>query len=101
MREKAGGFLDLCFNPELASEVTLQPVRRFGFDAAILFSDILVIPVALGRSYGSSTAKDRGWTHCLMRALAVDLRESADAERLAPIYETVRKVKADARRKRR
>src|SRR5580693_2843253 len=49
VREKAGGFLDLCFNPELAAEVTLQPVQRFGFDAAILFSDILVIPLALGR----------------------------------------------------
>src|SRR3954469_23694061 len=50
VREKAGGFLDLCFNPELAAEVTLQPIRRFGFDAAIIFSDILVIPYALGRS---------------------------------------------------
>lgn len=49
-RKQAGGFLDLCYNPELAVEVTLQPIRRFGFDAAILFSDILVIPDALGRN---------------------------------------------------
>ncbi len=48
-REKAGSFLDLCFNPQLAAEVTLQPIRRFHFDGAILFSDILVIPYALGR----------------------------------------------------
>jgi len=48
-REKAGGFLNLCYTPELAIEVTLQPIRRFGFDASILFSDILVIPDALGR----------------------------------------------------
>ena len=48
-RKKAGSFLDLCYNPELAVEVTLQPIRRFGFDASILFSDILVVPHALGR----------------------------------------------------
>lgn len=50
VRAKAGGFLNLCYTPDFAVEVTLQPIRRYGFDAAILFSDILVIPDALGRN---------------------------------------------------
>ena len=48
IRKNAGTFLDLCYNPELATEVTMQPIRRFGFDASIIFSDILVIPHAMG-----------------------------------------------------
>ena len=47
-RAKAGDFLSLCYNPELAAEVTLQPIRRYGFDAAILFADILLVPDAIG-----------------------------------------------------
>ncbi len=62
VREKAGGFLDLCFNPELAAEVTLQPVRRFGFDAAILFSDILILPLALGRKVDFWWARVPSWS---------------------------------------
>ena len=49
LRAKAGSFLDMAYNPTLAAEVTLQPIRRFGMDAAIIFSDILVIPHALGQ----------------------------------------------------
>ena len=48
-RKETGSFLDLCYTPEAATEVTLQPIRRFDFDASILFSDILVLPHALGR----------------------------------------------------
>src|SRR5690606_37515421 len=93
VREQAGSFLDLCYNPELAAEVTLQPIRRFGMDGAILFSDILVIPHALGQSVEFRT----GEGPCLDplsdgTALA---RLSMDSlhERLAPVYETVERVK--------
>ena len=94
VREKAGGFLDLCFNPELAAEVTLQPVRRFGFDAAILFSDILIVPLALGRKVEFLVGEGPK-LEPLADAAAVDgLHEIIDGKVLAPIYETVARVKS-------
>src|SRR5215813_13528941 len=93
IREKAGGFLDLCFNPELAAEVTLQPIRRFGFDAAILFSDILVVPLALGRKVEFLVGEGPKLEPLGDAAGLATLRESADEDVLAPVYETVRRVK--------
>jgi uroporphyrinogen decarboxylase len=93
VREKAGGFLDLCFNPELATEVTLQPVRRFGFDAAILFSDILVVPLALGRKV-EFLAGEGPKLEPLTDADSVNrLAEHIDGSVVAPVYETVRRVR--------
>ena len=75
VREKAGSFLDLCYAPELAAEVTLQPVRRFGLDAAILFSDILVICDALGQTVSFAEGEGPRLT---------PTRKAADIERLDP-----------------
>ena len=94
LREKAGGFLDLCFNPELAAEVTLQPVRRFGFDAAILFSDILVVPLALGRKVEFLVGEGPKLDPLEDAAGLATLRASVDQDVLAPVYETVRRVKS-------
>jgi uroporphyrinogen decarboxylase len=94
LREKAGDFLDLIFTPEYAAEVTLQPVQRFGFDAAILFSDILVIPHALGQTV--RFAAGEGPRLCpITDAEAIQrLAGGIDEAVLAPVYETVRLVKA-------
>jgi uroporphyrinogen decarboxylase len=94
VREKAGGFLDLCFNPLLAAEVTLQPVRRFDFDAAILFSDILVIPYALGRKVWFVEGEGPRLDPITDAAALDDMQRTIDEKVLAPIYETVRLVKA-------
>ena len=95
IRQQTAGFMDLCFNPKLAAEVTLQPVRRFGFDAAILFSDILVVPHALGQRV---TFEDGNGPR--LEALAEPsalrrLRREIDHGALAPVYETMTRVKQE------
>lgn len=92
VRAEAGSFLDLCYNPELAAEVTLQPIRRFGFDAAILFSDILVIPHALGQKLWFVEGEGPRLAPVLAEARLEELTPAP--ERLEPVLETVRKVKA-------
>lgn len=94
LRAKAGGFLDLCYNPEWAAEVTLQPIRRFGFDAAILFSDILVIPHALGQKLWFAQGEGPRLEPVADASRFGEIREEIDPEVLAPVYETVRRVKA-------
>ncbi|MGE0060447.1 MAG: uroporphyrinogen decarboxylase [Xanthobacteraceae bacterium] len=95
VREKAGSFLKLCFNPELAAEVTLQPVRRFGFDAAILFSDILVVPLALGRDVRFEAGEGPKLDPVKDEAAIVAMKRPPDAKVFNSIYETVARVKAD------
>ncbi|AKI02905.1 uroporphyrinogen decarboxylase [Hoeflea sp. IMCC20628] len=93
-RATAKGFLDVCYTPDLAVEVTMQPIRRFGFDAAILFSDILVIPDALDRNVRFVEG-----TGPLMDPISPEAIASLDASgmhaHLAPVYETVRRLRAE------
>lgn len=93
VRERAGGFLDLCFNPELAAEVTLQPIRRFGFDAAIIFSDILVVPHALGRHVRFEAGEGPRLEPLADAAALNSLPSKADETVFEPVYETVRRTK--------
>lgn len=85
-RETAGGFLDLCYNPTLASEVTLQPIRKFGFDASILFADILLLPHALGQDVWFETGEGPRLSPVFN---ADRLNPAAMDEHLAPVYKTV------------
>jgi uroporphyrinogen decarboxylase len=93
VRAKAGSFLDLCFNPELAAEVTLQPIRRFDLDAAILFSDILVTPLALGRRVWFAEGEGPRLDPIDAEGIAA-LDDGNAAGVLAPVLETVRQVRA-------
>lgn len=90
-RAKAGDFLSLCYTPDLAAEVTLQPIRRYGFDAAILFADILLLPQALGADLWFETGEGpRLSTVTTADGLARLKPKAAIHETLAPVYETVR-----------
>ncbi len=92
LRMRAGSFMNLCFNPELASEVTLQPVRRFGVDGAILFSDILVVPYGLG--YKLDFIENEGPQLETISERVATFEAESFFKRTAPIYETVRLAKA-------
>jgi uroporphyrinogen decarboxylase len=93
VRQQADGILGLCFSPALAAEVTLQPIRRFGFDAAILFSDILVIPHALGRFVTFVAGEGPRLDPIQDPSVIAKLPDELDHDVLAPIYETIRRVK--------
>ena len=90
-RAKAGDFLSLCYTPELAAEVTLQPIRRYGFDAAILFADILLVPQALGAELWFETGEGPRLSTVTTQADLDRLKGPEDIhDHLAPVYETVR-----------
>jgi uroporphyrinogen decarboxylase len=94
IRAKVPSFLDLCFTPELAVEVTLQPIRRFGFDAAILFSDILVVPHALGQTVTFSAGEGPLLTPAMGPKEIALLRKAIDLAALGPVFQTIAQVRA-------
>ena len=95
LRQKAKSFLDFCYTPELAVEATLQPIRRFGFDAAIIFSDILVIPDALGQCVRFVEGEGPRLDVISDRGGVYALAGSIDLAKLAPVYEALRQVRGE------
>ena len=91
LRALKGGFLDMAYDPEAAAEITLQPLRRFPFDGAILFSDILVVPHAMGMDLSFVAGEGPRLAPPLSEGRIRDLKPAV--ERLDPIYQTVRRVK--------
>jgi uroporphyrinogen decarboxylase len=89
LRQEAGSFMKLCFTPKYAAEVTLQPIRRFGFDGAILFSDILVIPYALGQDLTFVDGEGPKLSGLQKNKI------NFTPDMLSPIYETLRLTKKE------
>ena len=92
LRAEKGGFLDLVYDPEAATEITLQPLRRFAMDGAILFSDILIVPHAIGQQLSFVAGEGPRLAPPMAQARIRDLEPAM--KRFQPIYETVRRVKA-------
>jgi len=93
LRAKASTFLDFCYEPRLAVEATLQPIRRFGFDAAILFSDILVVPDALGQRVGFESGDGPRLDPIGDAGGLAKLKREPDWRRLQPVFEALERVK--------
>jgi uroporphyrinogen decarboxylase len=94
LREQAGNFLKLCLTAKLAAEATLQPVRRFKFDAAILFSDILVVPYALGQAVTFTVGEGPQLTPPIDGRELARLKPAIDLTLLQPVFETIGHVRA-------
>ncbi len=95
VRARAGGFLELCYTPALAAEVTLQPIRRYGLDAAILFSDILVVPDALGQRVEFAEGEGPRLDPIRSERELARLNPSATRTKFARICETVARLRQD------
>ncbi|PCJ75076.1 MAG: uroporphyrinogen decarboxylase [Rhodobacteraceae bacterium] len=96
LRATAGGFLDLCYNPEFATEVTMQPIRRYGFDAAILFADILLLPQALGMDLWFAEGEGPRLNPVTCVADLSKLKGKDDIhDVLGPVYETVNRLSGE------
>jgi len=94
VRAQAGGFLNLAFNPDLACEVTMQPLRRYGMDAAILFSDILVVPMGLGQKLEFATGEGPVLDAIRVSADIPSFNADYFDSVINPVYETVRRVRS-------
>src|SRR6478609_2716077 len=93
LRATTSSFMEFCYSPAKAAEATLQPIRRYGFDAAILFSDILVVPDALGQRVSFSEGEGPRLPPITdMKGLS-GLREEIDLDRLGPVFEAIGRVK--------